>query len=154
MDSFVLIITISSALFCNASLSTDPSTGLNVEELHFVHLSTPPANDGRFVRKSPAVQQKPLPAEIVAEHPAMTEEERILSKHFPNKDDWDDSDYANSEDYDDDTDLDEAHFDKQLQEADEFDTQSPLFLQEPQSAFVRRGQSATLRCRAAHAMEV
>lgn len=129
MDSLKILLTICLALLCNASRR--PTTDAQ------------PFN---------AAVDEAVGVDDV--HPAMTEEERILSKHFPNKDDWDTSDYANSEDYDDDTDLDAAHFDQQLQEADALDTQAPMFLHEPQSAFVWRGQAATLRCGAAHAMQV
>lgn len=142
MDTRKLIFIICWVLLCNASVEFDS----NPFELS--HLTATTSADSRFVRKSPnnpAVTQSP---------PAMTEEERILSKHFPNKDDWDDSDYDHADDYDDEIDLDATQFDKQLQEADKLDTELPMFLEEPQNAIVSRGKPATLRCKAVHAMQV
>lgn len=103
------------------------------------------------------------------------EEERILAQHFPNKDD---SDYEDGDEDDDDEDGeydddDSIHggsssssssgssvgsnfFDAHLTAAEESADPDPLpvLINEPRSAFVTRQQPATLRCKAAHALQV
>lgn len=90
------------------------------------------------------------PADIQAE------EERILAIHFPNKDD-DDSDYDDEDDDDDDA-YDEAQAAKfddtsSLLAAEPHD-QLPVFLEQPVGAFCTRQKPATLRCKAAHAIQL
>lgn len=92
------------------------------------------------------------------------EEERILAQHFPNKDDAD-ADYDedeelsdNDDDADDENYDDDAHFDANRFGAGggaaETHPQPPTFLEQPAAAFCTRTQPATLRCSAAHAVQL
>lgn len=103
------------------------------------------------------------------------EEERILAKHFPNKDD---SDYDDGGDGDDDTDGtdDNSAYDEdddnedyslygaklgatqkhRINDADIGADQLPVFLEQPHGGveYVTRNMPATLKCKVAHALQV
>lgn len=82
------------------------------------------------------------------------DEDFILSEHFPDKDDGEDSDYKSS-DYDDGGELGPTldNF------GGKFDgigdgNELPIFLSEPQSTYVVKSKPAELKCKAAHALQV
>lgn len=81
------------------------------------------------------------------------EEDFILSEHFPDKDDPDDSEYKNG-DYDE-SELGPTldNFGTKLDGGDSGD-ELPIFLSEPQSTYVIRSRPAILKCKAAHALQV
>lgn len=76
----------------------------------------------------------------------------LLSEHFPEKEDTDDSEYK-SADYGDESELGPTldNFDAKL---DGNSNELPLFLSEPQSTYVIRSRPAILKCKAAHALKV
>lgn len=76
----------------------------------------------------------------------------LLSQHFPEKDDSDDSEYK-ATDYGDESELGPTldNFDAKL---DGNSNELPIFLSEPQSTYVIRSRAAILKCKAAHALKV
>lgn len=82
------------------------------------------------------------------------DEDFILSEHFPDKDDGEDSDYKNA-DYDEGGDLGPTldNFGTKFDGAGD-GNELPIFLSEPQSTYVVRSRPAILKCKAAHALQV
>lgn len=82
------------------------------------------------------------------------EEGFIMSEHFANKDESDDSEYKNS-DYEEEGELGPTldNFGTKLDGGDSGD-ELPVFLLEPQSTYVIRSRPAVLKCQAAHALQV
>lgn len=78
--------------------------------------------------------------------------EFLLTGHFPEKDDSDDSEYK-SADYGDESELGPT-LDNFGAKLDGSSNELPLFLSEPQSTYVIRSRPAVLKCKAAHALQV
>lgn len=87
------------------------------------------------------------------EHYDEDEEDFILSEHFPDKDESDDSEYKNA-DYEEEGELGPTldNFGAKL-DGDTGD-ELPVFLTEPQNTYVIRSRQAILTCKAAHALKV
>lgn len=82
------------------------------------------------------------------------DEDFILSEHFPDKDDSEDSDYKNA-DYEEGSELGPTldNFGTKFDGAGD-GNELPIFLSEPQSTYVVRSRPAILKCKAAHALQV
>lgn len=83
------------------------------------------------------------------------EEDFIMSEHFANKDESDDSEYKNT-DYEEGDELGPTldNFGTKLDGGGDTGDELPVFLSEPQSTYVIRSRPAVLKCRAAHALQV